>query len=461
MKILFVTSGAPDRSPFSTSEKRPPLGVGSLMATARKAGHQVFFIDNYLRPTRFIEEGFLQAHRIDCVGIYANTICYRDTLRMFNKIEELRKKSLWTGKIMVGGPHTSVALETIPGFVDHVVQGEGEHALTDILEGQETARVVKGRRVEDLDALPFQPWDLFTALPYTDICPWMEGPSIFTMNTSRGCPYGCSFCSVGSVWGSRYVAQSAERVLAEMEYLEHEFGAKGFYFREDHFTLDLKRTMQFCELLLSSGFRFPWACETRVDRITRDLAKLMAAAGCRAVYFGVESGSQRILDRLHKNITVGQIENAVQLCQQVGINVYCSLMTGVPGETYEDFLKTEELMRRLRPHSYAFQVFVGIPISPLYRECLENGSYEYRDDVGLLYPPGFDIKAEYFYGRKSSAFVDHHFEQRTAFDRRLMPRCRWRRMYRVARACVPKRIRTALSKMTRTILASPHLSVQE
>ena len=87
MNVLFTTSSAPQKSPFFTSEKRPPLGVGSLISLLRKKGHKVFFIDNYLNPSNFIESGFLQRNKIDFVGIHANTICYRDTLRMFNKIE--------------------------------------------------------------------------------------------------------------------------------------------------------------------------------------------------------------------------------------------------------------------------------------------------------------------------------------------------------------------------------------
>ncbi len=410
------------------------------MAVTQKAGHQVFFIDNYLRPNDFIQKGFLQDKQIDYVGIYANTICYRDSLRMFDKIQELRDSGIWTGKIMVGGPHTSVALETIPDFVDHIIQGEGEHTILDILDGKETERVLKGRRVEDLDMLPFQPWHIFASLPYDNTCPWIEQGSIFTMNTSRGCPFGCSFCSVGSVWGKQYVAQSAERILSEMEYLVCDFGAQGFYFREDHFTLSLKRTTNFCELLLSRGIKTPWACETRVDRMTEDIVKLMAAAGCKAVYLGVESGSQRILDRLNKNVTVGQIESAIRWCKQARINVYCSLITGVPGETYEDFLKTEKLIRRLRPHSHCFNIFVGIPTSPLYRECLEKGLYEYKDDLGLLYPPGFDIKAEYFYGQGSSTFVDYRFRRRTAFDYRLKARQKRSRIRKTLGSRVPPNI---------------------
>ncbi len=171
MNLLFTTSAAPKISPFFTTEKRPPLGLGSLMSVARDEGHKIFFIDNYLTPSNFIEEGYLQKNNIDFVGIYANTICYRDTLRMFNEIENLRKKSLWNGKIIIGGPHTSVALSTVPDFVDYVVQGEGERAILEIINGKASKRIIREDRIENLDLLPFSPWDIFNKLPYEYSCP--------------------------------------------------------------------------------------------------------------------------------------------------------------------------------------------------------------------------------------------------------------------------------------------------
>jgi len=421
VNILFTTSAAPEKSPFSTDEKRPPLGLGSLIAVVRNEGHRVFFIDNYLKLSNFIEEGYLQKNNIDFVGIYANTICYRDTLRMFNEIESLRKRDLWNGKIIVGGPHTSVALDTIPEYVDYVVQGEGEKAILEIINGEANGRVVRKERIKDLDLLPFEPWDIFNKLPYDYSCPWMDIKPVFTMNTSRGCPFGCSFCSVDSIWGKGYSYFSADRIISEIEYLIKNFGAKGIYFREDHFTLNLKRTEEFCEKLIKKNINIHWACETRVDTLyNEELIRLISAAGCRAVYLGVESGSQKILDMLNKKITVEQIETAINLCKKYNIRTYCSLITGVPGETYEDYLLTIRLMEKLKPYKYEFNVFVGIPDSPLYKYVLDNNFYEYIDDIGLVYLPGYNIKAKFFYGMDSKCLVDYEFKQRTDFDKKLL-----------------------------------------
>ena len=420
MNILFATSAAPKKSPFFTVEKRPPLGLGSLICVTRNEGHRVFFIDNYLEPSNFIEEGYLQKNDIDFVGIYANTICYRDTLRMVREIENLRKTGLWNGKIIVGGPHTSVALETIPEFVDYVVQGEGERAVLEIINGKAHERVIRKERIRHLDSLPFQPWDILTKLAYDYTCPWMDIKPVFTMNTSRGCPFNCSFCSVGSIWGKQYTYFSADRIISEIEYLVKNFGAKGIYFREDNFTLNLKRTEEFCEKLIKKNINIHWACETRVDNMSEDLVRLMSAAGCRAVYLGVESGSQKVLDMLNKKITIEQIKNTINWCKKYNIRTYCSLITGVPGETYEDYVLTKKLMDELKPYIYGFNVFVGIPDSSLYRYTSENNLYEHIDDIGLIYPPGYGIKTKFFYGMDSKCLVDYDFKERTDFDRKLL-----------------------------------------
>lgn len=419
MNILLTTSAAPKISPFFTNEKRPPLGVGSLMSLLRDEGHNVFFIDNYLSPSNFIEEGYLQKNDIDIVGIHANTICYRDTLRMFSAIEELRQKGLWNGKIVVGGPHTSVANDTIPEFVDYIVQGEGEKAILQIVNSGVKERVLKQERIHDLDSLPFQPWDILNSLPYDYSCPWLEVNPVFTMNTSRGCPFNCTFCSVGSIWGKQYTCFSAERIIAEIEYLIREYGAQGIYFREDNFTLNEKRTEDFCETMIRRNINVSWACEVRVSNLSEDLVRLMNAAGCKAVYLGVESGSQKVLDELKKGITVEEIERAVNSCNKFGIRAYCSLIAGTSGETYEDYLLTKSLMDRLKPYTYGFNVFVGIPNSPLYQHIMKSHSYEYKDDLGLVYLPGYDIKTRYFYGLDSKLLVDYEFKERTPFDRKL------------------------------------------
>jgi glycosyltransferase involved in cell wall biosynthesis/radical SAM superfamily enzyme YgiQ (UPF0313 family) len=402
---LLTTSAAPTQSPFSTSEKRPPLGIGFLISVLRDAGHEVFFIDNYLKPSDFLDAGYLQEHSIDVAGVYANTICFRDTLRMLYAMESLRRTRQWQGKIVVGGPHTTVAPETIPDFVDHIVQGEGEQAICDIVEGRVSERVVRYPRLTELDRLPRPAWDCFVDKPYRwDVNFFADAP-VFTMNTSRGCPFQCTFCSVGSIWGKRYTCFSAERIVSDIEHLTQTYGAKGIYFREDNFTLDERRLRRFCEFMIDRGLRIPWVCESRVSTLTRELVGLMVRAGLRGFYFGVESGSQRVLNSLQKGITVEQTENAFRWCQEYGVKTAASIVIGVPGESSADLAATAQLLQRISPTITWRNVFVGIPESRLYRHVLQSRVYECIDDRGLVYLPGHNERARRHYGKAWNASI--------------------------------------------------------
>jgi len=390
MNVLLTTSAAPSQSPFATNEKRFPIGIGFLISVLRDAGHKVFFIDNYLKPTRFLENNYLQKNNIDFVGIYANTICYRDTLRMFREIEKMRKKGTWQGKVIVGGPHTSVALETIPEYVDFVVQGEGERAILNIVEGQLKDRVVKESRIEDLDSLPMPAYDYFANLPYDFTTKWTEEKPIFNMNTSRGCSFDCTFCSVGSIWARKYRCFSAQRIIEEVKHLIEVYNVKGIYFREDNFTLNKNRVIELCEGLLSQNINIKWVCETRVDTLSFDLLELMEKSGCKGLYFGVESGSQRMLDFMKKGITIEQVEEVFNWCNKLDIEAHASFVVGVPTETAEERKKTIEFSKKIKATTCGFNVFVGIPKSELYDYVLEKKLYEFVDDRGLLYLRGHD-----------------------------------------------------------------------
>jgi len=403
LKVLLTTSAAPRECPFSTQEKRPPLGLGFLISVLRNSGHEVFFIDNYLKPSNFLENGFLTKNSIDFVGIYANTICYRDTLRMFHKIQDMRSSGIWSGKIMVGGPHTTVATETIPEFVDYIVQGEGEKAIIDIVNGDVDNRIIRKKRIENLDSLPLPAYDYFVSLPYSWSATLLKAKPVFTLNTSRGCPFSCTFCSVGSIWGKKYTAMSANRIVDDIEYLMKKYSARGIYFREDNFTLNRKRVVEFCELLLKKNLNIEWMCETRVNTLSWDLISLMYRAGCRAYYLGIESGSQRVLDKLKKGITIEQSEQVLEWCNKIGMKTYASFMVGIPGETKQERMQTVYFSEKIRPTTKGMAIFIGIPKSELYDYVLENKLYEYIDDVGLVYLKGHNNLVDEIYGGSPEA----------------------------------------------------------
>ena len=399
MNILFLTSAAPEKSGFSTSEKRPPIGLGYLMAVLKKEGHDVFFSDEYLQPTTILDTDFISKQNIDYVGIYSNTICYDSTLLMFEKLQRKRENKEWNGKIMVGGPHTSVGYKEIPEYVDHIVIGEGEISVPKILSGKINDRMIHGETVENLDDLPMPAWEEFIFRPYDWRHSWHPVYPLYTFNTSRGCPFSCTFCSVKAIWGKTYRFMSAERVVHDIEHMIKHYGAKGIYFREDHFTLNKKRTIDFCELLLKKNINIEWFCETRVDNLDDyEYQSLMAKAGCKAFYIGVESGSPKMLKFYNKGETREQFIKAFDIARQVGIKTYASFVIGGPTETEEDIKLTEDLKEKTKPDFIGNNVFLGIPGSELYEYVKSNNLYEYEDNKHILYPFGFKNNARKYYG---------------------------------------------------------------
>lgn len=407
-KILFLTSAAPERSGFSTQEKRPPLGVASLISVLKNYGHEVFFSDEYLGKTDILDGTFVEDKNIDYVGIYSNTVCFRSTLEMFEKLEAKRKKGLWNGKIIVGGPHTSVGVKTIPEYVDHVFIGEGDISLPKLLNGEINERIVYGEKVEDMDSLPFPAWEELIHKKYDWNTPF-NIPGMYpcyTMNTSRGCPFNCTFCSVKAIWGKTYRFMSAERVVEDVEKMIKYYGAKSIFFREDHFTLNKNRTESFCKLLLEKNINIKWMCETRVDDFDDyEYVKLMADAGCTMFYIGVESGSPKMLEYFKKGETVEQFEKAFYNARKAGIKTYASFVVESPIETEEDGVLTEKLIGRIRPDYVGRNVYVGIPGSEIYDKIVDEKMYEYIDEAGIAYPKGFLKNVKKYYGGNAQYYA--------------------------------------------------------
>jgi radical SAM superfamily enzyme YgiQ (UPF0313 family) len=123
-----------------------------------------------------------------------------------------------------------------------------------------------------------------------------------------------------------------------------------------------------------------WVCDARVDQVSRELLREMKNAGCRTIWFGVESGSPRILEKLNKKITKEQISHAFKLCKEESIQIACSFMLGIPGETIEDMEASFKFARKLDPDWCQFNVFVAVPGSALYREVIEKGLYDRTED---------------------------------------------------------------------------------
>jgi radical SAM superfamily enzyme YgiQ (UPF0313 family) len=361
MKILFINNGEPlldypfwaqgklrkwyrsRKVTFSTGEKRFPIGLGYLSAVLKEKGHEVFLLDRFADPGAWVDPGVSW----DFVGVYASTPLFEDTLAILERLKGTK------AKVAVGGPHVTVSPRTIPDWVDYVVQGEGEYVINDLVEGKWPSGVLlRTPRVKDLDAVPRADYDLFLdrKRSYEWSIPFTKHQPIFLMNTSRSCPYRCTFCDVRDIWGKLWTKQSPERVVDDMKYLKRTYNIAGVYFREDIFTADKNRVRQICELLIKEKLGLVWAAETRVDcGSARGMLELMAKAGCVGVYVGAEHFSERMLDIFKKDITPAQIVETCRLAKQFGIVVAMSLIIEHPEENAEDRKKMKKGLEETKP----------------------------------------------------------------------------------------------------------------
>lgn len=342
MKIALFTAKPNPDIPVYTGEKRPPHGIGFLYSISNSLNHEVEIYDRYCGDFRWDNNNF---SGYDMFGVYICSFCTADAFHIINKAE--------CDLIVTGGPHCSMYPETIPEKVDYVVQGEGEKVILDILEGEVNRRVIKTDRLssDELDNIPRFPYEYFymNKERYNWTFPFGNEKPIFTMNTSRGCPFNCSFCHVRDIWGRKYTYMSAEKVFSDIKYLVNNFNCKGIYFREDNFTMNKRRVMALCEMLIESGLDIVWACETRVDTVDRDMMEQMKKAGCVGFYVGVEHLTQRMLDVFNKMITVDRILEFFDSAHELGIKTAASFVTDHPEETQEDISEKKRLLKVIKP----------------------------------------------------------------------------------------------------------------
>ncbi len=383
MKILLAyQSGLSHRSdPYISLV---PTGLCYLHACLREAGYDSILANFSAWPTSRIKQELL-TFKPDVIGISQWTHNRHISLALARMCRGLLPNST----IVMGGGHATFCYEDIltdDSPVDVVALGEAEATLLELVArvtsetGWENMEGVAYRRngtivvtpprknIEDLDRLPLPAHYLDMSLGLD-----LELQSEFIV-TTRGCPSTCYFCSSPDFWGRKIRFRSPAAIVEEIRYIRQKFGQIYFSIRDDTFTADRKRVLEFCSLLQEQEVNILWNCQSRVTAIDEELVTEMKRAGCECIQLGVESGSPRILRHLGKKIAPAQIESACALVREIGINLSIFLISDVPGETRDDIRQTIELVRHIRPDDGYVSPLAYYPGTQLYKDAVAAGS---------------------------------------------------------------------------------------
>lgn len=369
------------------------IGLAYLAAVLEENDYEVTIIDC---PASEIDleklKTKLASIEPDLIGITSMTPTIQSALQSANIAKEVCPNAM----IVLGGPHTTFMDKQVleeEKDVDVIVRGEGEQTLLEIVKNisnnnnnlneiqgitfRNNGHIVSTTNrmyIQNLDELPRPAYHHFPLEKYR-----LFGRRILPIITSRGCPSQCSFCTTSRIFGKAFRARSPENVVDELEWLRDEHEADAFSFYDDTFTLNKNRALKICEEIKNRKIKLPWDCQTRVSTVSKEMLTKMREANCQQVFFGVESGCQKILNAVNKGTTVEQNKAAIKLAKESGLFVAVSVMVGYPGETPEMLNQTIDLLRETEPDDAYICVATPYPGTEL-RNLIENMGWNISND---------------------------------------------------------------------------------
>lgn len=395
MNVLLVRPPSPLQNSDLLSHTQP-MNLAYLAAWLRNHGHKVALADYETEPySPESFSGLLDVFRPGVVGVSCMTPSVRSGAMICAQV-----KKAGSGIVTVaGGAHlNAVPQETLREFpeFDFAVYGEGEETLSELCGAIEEAAGVHNilgiayrqgddvvlnppRPLLNLDSLPLPARDLLKGMSQTGhssrgFANTLRSTELYT---SRGCPFGCSFCAIQATFGRKCRYRSLDLISEEIKAVTRDYSINHLVIADDTFTLDAGRAEAVCALLAGSGID-SWNCDTRVSSITPDLLKTMKRSGCQKVAFGVESGSQRIMDLVGKKITVEQVKNAVFWAKEAGIrHIEGNFIIGAdPSETSTDIELTRRMIIGLPWTFVSVAIIVPYPGTPVYRKMKDAGQID-------------------------------------------------------------------------------------
>ncbi|HEV8701250.1 MAG TPA: radical SAM protein [Candidatus Polarisedimenticolia bacterium] len=364
-----------------------PLGLGTLNAVLRRDGFNARIVNCSAWSWRRTER-FLDAERPDLFGVSVFTFNRHEAMRLAALARAANPRCV----IVAGGPHaTHLPHHLLAHYpqVDIVARGEGEDTLLELARAHARGNLLEalplisgvtfrgrtpGPGAAGFIDTPERPviLDLDT-LPHPSADPASVGVDPTTqfefIITSRGCPAACTFCSSPDFWGRGMRFRSAANMIEEVRLLREKHGVVYVSVRDDTFTVNKKRVIDFCRGLVDANIDLLWDCQSRVNAVDEERLAWMRRAGCTHIQYGVESGSPRMLQRLNKGITIDQVRAAAAATRKVGLGLSIYLITGIESETDGDLEATIRLIEEIRPHDGLVSPMTIYPGTALHEEA--------------------------------------------------------------------------------------------
>lgn len=419
-----------------------PAGVSTSYVEVAENYH--LYVDALANSKHFIWREFeeiLDEFKPQIVGFSTLSAKVGGTLLMTKMVKDKNPQII----TIAGGDHPTVRpIDVLVGnSVDYVVRGEGELIIQNLvrcLEKGGDPKIIPGlsfldengklfengsmNNIEDLDSLPFPSLELlYKKETYRPI-------DMGLMITERGCPYGCTFCGLSTIWGRKVRCHSIERIISEITHRKKMYDTEYFSFRNGTFTLSRERINSLCAAIKKLDFKIKWECLTRVDHLDENLLEQMINAGCSTIRIGVESGSERILRYMNKKISLPQIRAVAEMLNRSGIFWSAFFMLGVPEETEITMTETMNLMKEINPPFITLSKFTPIPGTLMYDDVLKAGMIDERKNdwswalnqaIDVSFTKKMKEKDFFNFMKEIAEFVKDHNERqrRTRKDARL------------------------------------------
>jgi anaerobic magnesium-protoporphyrin IX monomethyl ester cyclase len=378
-----------------------PIGISYIKAILKQNGYDAKVYD-FSTTDKLTALSILQKEKCDVVGITV----FSDTRQESLRFAELLKKT--DCKIVLGGHHPTFLYDQIMKnykFVDFIVMGEGEITFLELIKTLsseknkfETIHGLVFRRngeyfvnaprnpIENIDTIPFPDYSDLDPSMYK-ILSSLRYKKNYGIITSRSCSYSCDYCAHRWFSGA-WRARSIENTIREIEnvYLG---GITHIWIIDDSFTEDPARAIGIFEEIIKRNMKVSLAMNSRVNACNEDVLKVFKKAGGYRVDFGIESGSDKILESMNKRVNFDKAYKIRDICSRLGITVKWNFILGYPGETTETFVQTKNVIKKLKPDMLSVSILRVFPGTPLYNRLIKekkvNESFWLGTNSGLHY----------------------------------------------------------------------------